>query len=293
MTADERIERLERRYDRERRARLEAEAIAESGLRQLMEVNESLDERIRQRTAELEKAMLRANAANDAKDAFLAHIGHELRTPINGLAGMLELLETEVDDQPAAEMVHAARQSGDQLSRLVERLLAFTDLRAADLAAEAVDMAVEEIVEAAGERWRRACAKAGQLLSVEPATTPDATVRATDDIHGALDELLDNAVTHGPPGAVTITTHEVDSGIRIAVADSGAGVSEAATGILDTGQDPSTRTGTGAGVGLSLAARVAESLGGSLGSGATDHGAAVWLDVPTQSADQDSGPANR
>lgn len=293
MNADERIERLELRYDRERRARLEAEAIAEAGLRELMDVNDSLDERIRQRTAELEKAMQRAHAANTAKDAFLAHIGHELRTPVNGLAGMLELLEAEVEGPHATEMVHAARQSGDQLGRLVERLLVFTNLQAADLAADAVEMTVEEIVEAAADRWRHACAKAGQLLSVEPATAPGATVLATDAIHGALDELLDNVVTHGPPGAVTVTTHAVDDGIRIEVADSGAGVSEAATAVLDIGQDPSTRTGTGAGIGLALASMVAESLGGGLGSGATDRGAAVWLDLPTRAADQDSEPANR
>lgn len=294
MTADDALDRLERRYERERRARLEAEAIAEAGLRELMDVNASLDGRIRERTAELEKAMVRANAANAAKDAFLAHMGHELRTPINGLAGMLELLEQEVDGQRANEMLTVARHSGDQLLRLVERLLVFTDLQAADLAAQAEEMAVQEIVEAAADRWRHRCAKAGQLLSVEPSTPPDATVWATEAVHGALDELLDNTVTHGPPGAVTITTRAVDDQIRIEVADSGPGASDTATAIFDTGEDPSTRTRTGAGIGLALAATVADSLGGSLASGETEHGAAVWLSLPTRPVGrQDSEAANR
>ena len=78
--SDERLQRAERRYERERRARLEAEAIAEAGLRELMAVNESLDERIRDRTAELEDAMQRANAANVAKDAFLGENQLNLRS---------------------------------------------------------------------------------------------------------------------------------------------------------------------------------------------------------------------
>ena len=294
MNADERLQRAERRYERERRARLEAEAIAESGLRELMAVNESLDERIRERTAELEEAMQRANAANVAKDAFLAHIGHELRTPVNGIAGMLELLEAEIHGAPASEWLTAARQSGDQLLRLIERLLQFTDLQSANLAAVAREMAVEDIVEAAADRWRRPCAQAGQLLSLEPTTAPDATVWATEAIHGALDELLDNVVSHGPPGAVSIATRAVDDQIRIEVADSGTGVPDFATAVLDVGQDPSSRTGTGAGIGLALADAVARSLGGNLGSGATDGGPAVWLSLPTTpSARQASGAANR
>lgn len=294
MTSHERLDRLERRYERERRARLEAEAIADAGLRELLAVNESLDERIRERTAELEDAMQRASAANVAKDAFLAHIGHELRTPVNGLTGMLELLETEVDGAPATEWLTAARESGDQLLRLIERLLQFTDLQSADLAAHSREVAVQAIVEAAADRWRLACARAGQLLSVEPTTAHDATVWVTDAVDVALDELLDNVVTHSPPGSVRIVTRAVDDQIRLEVTDSGAGVPESATAIFELGQDPSTRTGTGAGIGLALAATVADSLGGSLGSGQTADGAAVWLSLPTEPVErQDSGAANR
>lgn len=294
MSTDDRLARVERRYERERRARLEAEAIAEAGLRQLSELNASLDQRIRERTAELEAATARAEAANEAKDDFLSHVSHELRTPINGITGMLELLESEVGAGPATEWLAAARQSGARLLRLVERLLVFTDLQSSDLAAEAEQMRVQDIVEAAGDRWRLPCAKAGQLLSVEPTTTAEATVWATAAIHGALDELLDNVVTHVHSGAVRLTTRAEDEAIVFEVIDDGDGIPEGAIGILDTGESATTRRGTGAGIGLALATTVAESLGGSLGSTSRDDGHAVWISVPTRRAqDQDSGAAKR
>lgn len=294
MTSGDQIARLERRYLREHRARIEAEAIAEAGLLELSAVNASLDERIRERTAELEAAMAKANAANAAKDAFLAHVSHELRTPLNGLTGMLELLESEVSGTPASEWLTTARDSGQRLLRLVERLLSFTDLRSADLAAGAQPMIVKEIADEAAERWRLPCAKVGQLLSVDPMTAPTATVLATPDIHRALDELLDNTVAHGPSGAVTITTRAMRDHVRFEVADPGDGPPQRTARILDTGQEPSTRHGMGAGIGLALATRIAESLGGSLGSGQTEEGKAVWISVPrATSTHHDPGTANR
>ena len=294
MTSDDRLARIERRYERERRARLEAEAIAEAGLRQLSELNASLDERIRERTAELEAATARAEAANEAKDDFLSHVSHELRTPINGITGMLELLEAEVRDAPATDWLAAARESGDRLLRLVERLLWFTDLQSSDLAADAEEMRVQEIVEVAGDRWRLPCAKAGQLLSVEPTTSAEATVWATPAINRALDELLDNVVAHVSAGAVRLTARVEGDLVMFEVIDDGEGLPEGAIGILDTGESATTRRGTGAGIGLALATTVAESLGGSLGSASRDDGHAVWISVPTQPAqDQDSGAANR
>ncbi len=294
MTPEERIERLQRRYDRERRARLEAEAIAEAGLRELLDVNESLDERIRERTIELEEAVETARAAGAARDTFLAHVSHELRTPVNGLAGMLELLTTEVTAAPAREWLDAATDSADHLVRLIDRLLWFTDLRSTGLAADAHAMRVQEILDAAAERWRTRCAKAGQLLSVEPATSAHATVWATEAIHRAIDEVLDNVVTHAGPGAVSIVTDEVDDRIRFVVRDSGPGLPDAVTGVLETGPNPSTRASTGAGVGLGLVSAVLESFGGTLGVGSSAGGAEVWLALPTRPRSaQPASTANR
>lgn len=279
------LERLQRRLERERRARLEAEAIAEQGLRNIYAANQSLDRRIEERTRDLEEASRRAQAANRAKSVFLSHVGHELRTPINGIAGMLELLDGEVTTETGRSWLASARESSDRLERLVDRILWFIELETADLTAAAEAIGVEDVLDRAAERWRHPCAKVGQLLSVEVATPLGSTVTATRELDRALDELLDNAVTYGSPGAVRLRAVDGDTGVRFEVEDDGPGIDPSvvasAADVLEPGGDPSTRRDTGAGIGLALVKRVAAALGGEFGiERSPSGGSIVWLSVP-------------
>ena len=122
-----------RTLDRERRARAEAEAIAEKGLRAPAG---QPDARCPHRRANPRPrgGPSRAEEADRAKSEFLAHISHELRTPINGLSGMLELLQDQVAGEHAREWLASARASSDRLAHLFDRLLWFIDLEAADIA---------------------------------------------------------------------------------------------------------------------------------------------------------------
>jgi signal transduction histidine kinase len=278
-------ERLQRRYERERRARLEAEAIAEQGLREIYAANRSLDRRIAERTRELEEATRRAQAASEAKSEFLAHIGHELRTPISGIAGMLELLDGVAMPPQARRWLASASESSARLQRLVDRILWFIELEATDLRAEATPRAVDVVLDGTAERWRRRCAGAGQLLSVELATPVGSTVAATDELERGLDELLDNAVRHAAAGAVRLRATALGDAVRFEVEDSGPGmeasVAATASDMLDPGGDPTTRRSAGAGIGLALVRRVTAALGGGFGIDRADTGGSiVWMTAP-------------
>lgn len=279
------LERVQRRYQRERRARLEAEAIAEQGLREIYVANRSLDQRIAQRTRELEEATRRVQAASEAKSEFLAHIGHELRTPINGIAGMLELLDGVAMPPEAREWLASASHSGARLQHLVDRILWFIELEATDLTAEAAPRPVEELLDRVAERWRRRCVEAGQLLSVELATPLGAAVAATEELERGLDELLDNAVGHASAGPVRLRATAIGDDVRLEVEDPGPGmeasVAATAPDMLDPGVDLTTRRSAGAGIGLALVRRVASALGGHFGIERADTGGSiVWLTVP-------------
>ncbi|MEM8706605.1 MAG: histidine kinase dimerization/phospho-acceptor domain-containing protein [Actinomycetota bacterium] len=156
MTDDptKQVARLERRLERERVARAEAEKIAEDGLRELYEVNRALDERVKDRTRELEVARANAVAANEAKSDFLAHISHEVHTPINGVLGMLELLDASVQGEQERSWLRSASASVERMQRLFVRLLAHLELESVDLTAVAEPKPVADILDELAARWR-------------------------------------------------------------------------------------------------------------------------------------------
>src|SRR5690348_2904973 len=99
--SDTEIAKLQRRLERERQARREAEAITERTLRELYEKNQAL-----------EQAKVTAESANRAKSEFLANMSHELRTPLNGVIGMAELLAGSELSGEQREHLNLLRFSG-------------------------------------------------------------------------------------------------------------------------------------------------------------------------------------
>lgn len=93
---------------------------------ELMLQYSSLEERVAQRTEELEVAKKAAEAANESKTLFIANISHELKTPLNGILGMCSICMSETDLDKIKRSLQIVYKSGDLLLHLLNDLLLFS-----------------------------------------------------------------------------------------------------------------------------------------------------------------------
>jgi len=254
---------------------------AENGVRELQEANRRLDGRAAERTQELEQALGEVNRATTAAASFLSNLNHEMRTPLNGILGMLELLETHAVNDATRSYIAAATESGHRLHRLLVRMLDLVELRNGHIEVNRTETTLATIAEQTLAEWRVPALTQQKLLTLSTVGDEHAVIcidvpRTIQILH----ELIGNAVTHADPGVVEVhldtTTSRTLAGT---VVDAGPGFdppSEPAASI--TRADHSTeRTAEGAGLGLGLASMIANVLGGRLavtsapGSGTTAH----------------------
>lgn len=93
---------------------------------ELLKQYTSLDEKVAERTKELEISKKAAEAANESKTLFIANISHELKTPLNGIMGMCAVCMEEDDVQRIKQSLKTVYKSGDLLLHLLEDLLSFS-----------------------------------------------------------------------------------------------------------------------------------------------------------------------
>jgi signal transduction histidine kinase len=264
----EQVARLERRVQRERNARLEAERIAEDGMRSLYLANRDLDRRILERTAQLDEALDEAQVASRAKTAFLAHMSHHLMTPLNGVVGMLELLGNAEFEEHQEAWHASALRSAQRLDRLARQLLSFVEVDGVDLRHDAPIRALGEVLGAVETQWHQPMLRAGQLPLFELTGLDDLWVAAPPQLSDLFEELFSNVVEHAGPGPVQVRVRAVDDAtIAVDVTDAGPGIDSATqetAASLGVRADLERQGDGSAALGLVLMRQIAEGLGGRI-----------------------------
>lgn len=231
--------------------------------------------------AELEKALVRARAAEKSRAMFFSIVSHDIRTPLNAILGYAELLQFGVKSQAERdEALQSIRASGTTLLELVNDVLDLAKMDAGKMTLQPGPVQMGQLVNDVFASFRMVAAKKGIEL-VNRASEVPTVLLDEHRFRQILFNLVGNAVKFTTHGSVTVAASHVDTRLEVSVADTGCGIPSDMLGhILDPfvqvqDQSHSADRAVGSGLGLSICRRLIEAMGGEfvveskLGEGST------------------------
>jgi signal transduction histidine kinase/DNA-binding response OmpR family regulator len=209
-----------------------------------------------------------AESANKAKSRFLATVSHEVRTPLNGLLGMTNLLLDTPLTPEQTSYAKAARSSGEALLSLIEEILDFSKIEAGRLDLDAQPFAlapmVEDLIELVAPR---AQAKGIGIACYIDEAVPALVTGDAARVRQILLNLVGNAIKFTEQGGVAVVVQRAESGaVRFMVSDTGIGLKEQDLSRIflefEQADDSTTRKFGGTGLGLAITKRIVDRMNG-------------------------------
>ncbi|MFO1388559.1 ATP-binding protein [Cellvibrio sp.] len=289
------LELYKRRYEREKRAREQAEELLETKSAELYRLNEALtnltaelEQKVLDRTLELQKARDLAIANNEAKSLFLANMSHEIRTPMNGILGVIYLLESSELTEHQRHLLGTAKESGELLLSIINDILDVSKIEAGELTLEHINFSITDIIKNVTENFLVAAQQKGLTLHCDiDAQIPTEMEGDPTRVRQVLYNLISNAIKFTPQGSVKVSAKLcTDQTIEISVSDTGIGIAEDKIAHIFSpftqADDSITRKFGGTGLGLAICSHLTKAMGKEIralsipGKGSTFR---FWLDI--------------
>ena len=172
--------------------------------------------------ADLRDAKSAAEAANQAKSAFLATMSHEIRTPLNGVLGMAQAMSLDELSEVQRERLQVIRKSGESLLAILNDILDLSKIEAGRIELEDIAFDLDEVLLGAYSTFTALANKKG--LSFTLSTSPEARGAYRGDparVRQILYNLISNALKFTETGEVRVRADDVDGRLVLTVADTG------------------------------------------------------------------------
>ncbi len=261
-----------------------------------------LEELVRSRTAELERARIDAEAASRSKSTFLANMSHEIRTPMNAIIGFTHLLRRELTAPSQLDKLEKIAASAKHLLGLINDVLDLSKIEADRLQLEEVPFSVLATLDRVRSMMADRIASRRLLLKeeVDPRLTGLSLLGDPMRVGQILINYLSNAVKFTERGSITLRVQVLAEQptavmLRFEVEDTGIGIAPQKQAQLfeafEQAEAATTRKYGGTGLGLVISRRLARLMGGDVGvSSVPGEGSTFWFTVRLQRGDAAQRP---
>lgn len=215
------------------------------------------------------RALAVAEHSSRTKSRFLATVSHEMRTPLNGIMGMSQLLLTDAPTPEARNHADVVLKSARHLHRVISDLLDLSRLEFGRLTLEPAPFDPHEVMKEVADLLRPLATERGLHLNIVPPQGTGVWFSAdAARVRQVLHNLLGNAIKFTDRGAVTAGVELLDQGPRYTVTDTGDGIDPSLAEVIfqpfGLGSAGMHRGQSGAGLGLSISRQLARAMGGDL-----------------------------
>jgi len=239
----------------------------------------------------LTRASDEARRANAAKSRFLANMSHEFRTPLNGIAGMSELLVTTKLSQEQRECAEVIQTSSRALLGLIEDVLDISAIEAGKLKRVDSEFSLDQLLRSIQMMLQPTATRKSLAFDLHVSETiPDRLIGDPGHLRQIVTNLLGNAIKFTEKGSVTLTVTAINlaerrARLRFAVRDTGVGIAAEAQprifGAFEQADSSQSRRFGGTGLGTTIAKSLVERLGGEIAFTSKEgEGSHFWVDLP-------------